>query len=257
MLLAMNIGNMHITLGCYEGEQLIASSYFSTEKHFSEDQYAAQIRSILKLYDVNCEEIDGAIISCVVPELALVIKHAIKKLFNIRVLIVGPGVKSGLNILIDNPAQLGADLVACSVAAINKYPLPCIIVCFEIATSICVIDENGNFVGSIISAGVDSSLKALADGAALLTHVSVETPPNVVGRNSIHSMQSGLVHGTASMIDGLILRIKKEFKNFEEPSLLATGTFSQNIIKECFNDIAICDDLILDGLRMIYYKNIK
>jgi type III pantothenate kinase len=254
VILAINIGNTHITLGGYKEEKLVFSSRMATELKNTEEQYAISLKAILDLHELDAKNFSGAIISSVVPGLTALIQQAIRMILGVTALIVGPGVKSGLNILIDNPAQLGADLVTSAVAAISKFPLPCILIYFETATTISVIDKKGNFKGCIISAGVNTTLDILTDRTALLTHVSIETPPSVIGKNSIHSMQSGLVYGTACMIDGLVSRIEQELK--ETTTVVATGQRANEITRNCQREVTVADNLILEGLRLIYLKNI-
>ncbi len=253
MLLTVDIGNSNITLGAYQGDHLIFVSRMVTEKRFTDEQYAIQLKEIMALHDVTMKEFSGAIICCVVPELTLAFQRAIQMLTGIKPLVLGPGIKSGLNILIDNPAQLGADLVAGAIAAIALYPLPCIVFDLGTATTAGVIDKKGNFIGAIISAGVKITLEALTSRAAQLTHISIEAPQKVIGKNSISSMQSGIVFGTAAMLDGLVDRIEEEMG--EKAFVVATGGLANEIVINCRREVAICDNLVLEGLRLIYEKN--
>lgn len=255
MLLAVDIGNSHITLGGYEGDTLRFMAHLVTETRRTDDQYAIELNDLMTLYHWNIHDIDGVIICSVVPELCSTIKSAVYKVTGVVPMVLGPGIKTGLNILIDNPAQLGADLVAGAVAAIAKFPLPCIIFDLGTATTISVIDKNGNFIGGMICAGVGITLEALTSRTALLPHVSIEKPSAMIGKNSIDSMQSGLVIGTAAMLDGMAERIEKELGS--SASLVATGGLAPIVAPNCWRDITLCENLLLDGLKIIYNKNKK
>ena len=166
---------------------------------------------------------------------------------------LGPGVKTGLNIKIDNPAQLGADLVAGAVGALDAYTLPCIIIDMGTASTISVLDKNGTFLGGSIAAGVKLTLKALTENTAQLTSIPIEAPQSVIGRNTVECMQSGLVYGTAAMIDGLLDKIEEELG--QEATVVATGGLSKEIITHCKRNIIYDENLLLEGLRVIYEKN--
>lgn len=253
MLITIDIGNSYVSFGGYEGEKLIFVSDIVTDGKKSEDQYAVEIGNIMELYKIDIEKIDGGIISSVVPELTGVIKNALKKLSGIECLVVGPGVKSGININIDNPAQLGADTVAEAVAVIDKFPCPAIICDLGTATVLGVIDKNKNFNGVIIAAGVGTTSDAFSKNTALLPHVSIDIPKRLVGKNTVNSVQSGLIFGTAAMIDGLISRIERELG--EKTTVIATGKMTDRIIPHCESEIIISDYLVFEGLRLIYNKN--
>lgn len=254
MLLAVDIGNSYITLGGFNEDNLIFVSKVVTQTRNTEDQYAVELQSVMALHKVRVTDFTGAIISSVVPELTLTIKNVIAKLTGLEIMVVGPGLKSGLNILIDNPAQLGADLVAGAVAAISRYPMPCIIFDLGTATAASVIDKKGNFRGGVISAGVGTTLEALTSRTALLTNVSIEAPPSVIGKNSYQCMQSGLVYGTACLIEGLANKIELELG--DTATLIATGGLAKDIVRHCNREILVCENLVLEGLRIIYLKNL-
>ena len=255
MLITIDIGNSYVSFGGYEGEKLLFVSDIVTDSKKSEDQYAVEFGNIMSLYKIDIEKIDGGIISSVVPELTGVIKGAIKKLCGVDCLVVGPGVKSGINLNIDNPAQLGADTVAEAVAVINKYPCPAIICDLGTATVLAVIDKNKNFNGVIIAAGVGTTSDGFSKKTALLPHVSIEQPKKIIGKNTVSSVQSGLIHGTAAMIDGLILRIERELG--EKTTIIATGKMTERIIPHCDRNILISEYLVFEGLRLIYLKNME
>ncbi len=253
MILTVDIGNSYITIGGYIESKLIFVSDVVTDQYRTSDQYAIDLLNLMRLKEVETGNITGAILSSVVPELTETIRDAIHTLTGITALAVGPGVKSGLNIRIDNPAQLGADTVACAVAALEYYEPPCIICDLGTATVLSVIDREKRFLGVIIAAGIGTTQDIFTRRTALLPHVNIEKPKKLIGKNTINSVQSGLINGTASMIDGLILRIERELNC--EAKIIATGKMTEKVIPFCDRSIEIRDYLLLDGLRLIYERN--
>lgn len=253
MLLTIDIGNTNITLGAYNSDVLQLTARIATDSRKTDDQYAIELKDILSLYGISCEEIEDCIISSVVPSVGSNISRAVSKLCQIVPLMLGPGIKTGLNIKIDNPAQLGADLVAGAVGAIDAYKMPCVVIDMGTASTISVLDKNGTFMGGVISAGVHLTLKALTENTALLSSIPIETPKSVIGTNTPECMQSGLVYGTAAMIDGILEHITAELG--ESPTVVATGGLSKEIITHCKTNIIYNETLLLEGLRVIYEKN--
>ncbi len=253
VLLTIDIGNTNITLGAYNSNFLAFTARLATDTRKTDDQYAIEIKHILSLYDIKSQDIEDCIIATVVPSVGKQISQAVAKLCQIVPLMLGPGIKTGLNIKIDNPAQLGADLVAGAVGAIDNYTMPCVVIDMGTASTISVLDKNGAFLGGVISAGVHLTLKALTENTALLSSIPIEAPKSVIGSNTTESMQSGLVFGTAAMIDGLLEKITAELG--ENPTVVATGGLSKEIIVHCKNNIIYNENLLLEGLRAIYEKN--
>ncbi|MBQ3181880.1 MAG: type III pantothenate kinase [Clostridia bacterium] len=255
MFLAIDIGNTNVVIGKYEKSELTYVARIMTNASESAAEYAVKIKSILALDKSNPDKIDGAIISSVVPPLTNTIKNAVKMLYDIDALVVGPGIKTGINLQVDNPAQVGADLICACVAAYNKYKTPALIIDMGTATKIMVVDENAVFLGVSIIPGVELSLKALSGGTAQLPQISLDAPSRVIAKNTVECMKSGIIYGNASMIDGMIERIEAEF----EPcaTLVATGGYASKVIPHTKLDITIDENLILDGLRIIYDKNRK
>lgn len=253
MLLAIDIGNTNITLGGYRDDILSFTARLATDTALTSDQYAVMLKDVLALYGEDAYDVEDCIISSVVPQVGTALAKAVSQLCEIVPLIIGPGVKTGLNIKIDNPAQLGADLVAGAVGAISKYTLPCIIIDMGTASTISVVDKNGCFLGGVIAAGVRLTLKALAENTAQLTSVHIEAPESVIGSNTVDCMKSGLVYGTAAMIDGLLDRIEDELGS--PAAVVATGGLAKEIITHCDRTIMYDENLLLDGLKEIYYKN--
>lgn len=253
MLLAIDIGNTNITLGAYDNDVLCFTARLATAHGTTSDQYAVEIKNILELHGLQAARIEDCIISSVVPSVGGAVCNAVSLLCNIVPLELGPGVKTGLNIKIDNPAQLGADLVAGAVGAISEYTLPCVVIDMGTASTISVIDRNGAYLGGVISAGVRLTLKALCENTSLLPSIDISAPKSVIGSNTVDCMKSGLIFGTAAMIDGLLDKITEELG--EVPTVVATGGLSQDIIIHCNNEIIYNANLLLDGLREIYEKN--
>ena len=252
MLLAVDVGNTNIVLGVIDGEELISSGRVSTNIYETADECAMKIYSFLNLH--NNIQIDGAIISSVVPALVTTLKKAIYTVCKVNAIVVGPGIKTGLSIKIDDPAQLGADLVVGAVAAKEKYPQPTIILDLGTATTGSVLDKDGNFLGGTITTGVKTSINALTAGAALLPQIDITAPKKIIGTNSIESMQSGCVIGTACMLDGLIDKFEQELG--EKATVVVTGGLGKSIAKNCSHDMMIVENLLIDGLQIIYNKNI-
>lgn len=253
MLLTVDIGNTNINLGIFDGDLLSVSSRFATERQKTADQFAIDFLNIFSIYNVDFNNISGAVISSVVPEITVHVKTAVEKLIGTNVIVLSPGVKTGLNIMIDNPAQLGADLAAGAVGAVAEYPLPAFVVDLGTATKIFAVDESRGFRGCIISPGVAISLQALTKTSSLLPAISLEPPKKACGTNTIESMQSGIVLGTASMIDGLLDRFAEELG--EPKTIIATGGLSSFVVPVCKRDIIYDGDLVLKGLKAIYKKN--
>lgn len=256
MILAVDIGNTNITVGLYKNDALMLVSRAATDRSRMPDQYAVEFSGIFELYGIKPSNFSGAIISSVVPELTGNIKTAIELVTGKSPLVLGPGVKTGLNILIDNPAQLGADLVAGAVGAVEKYDMPCLVLDLGTATKISVLDSSGKYRGCTIAPGVRISLNALSSGTSQLPSISLEAPHSAIGTNTIASMQSGMVLGTAAMLEGMCERLEEALGE-KVKTIVATGGIAGDIVKYCRMDV-ICDrDLVLDGLKVIYDKNKK
>lgn len=253
MLLAIDIGNTNIVLGGFEGDKLTFVARIATNATKTEDEYATKIRSILVLHKVETASVKGAIISSVVPPLNSVMKQAIRIVYGIEPIMVGPGIKTGINILCDNPSTVGADLICACVAANQIYGSPALIVDMGTATKMMVIDKNGAFIGVSIIPGVGIALKALASNTAQLPQISLEAPESVIGKNTVDCMRSGVVYGNACLIDGMIERINEEMG--EELQVIATGGLASTIVCHCKHKIIQDEDLVLKGLNVLYNKN--
>ena len=255
MILALDIGNTHIVMGCIENKEIKNIARMTSDTLKTEHEYAVLIKEILEIDGIDYTNIEGAIISSVVPPLNSTIKGAIERVTGHRPMIVGAGLKTGLNIMIDNPAQLGSDLAVAGVAALAAYKPPIIIIDMGTATTMTVIGENSALLGGPIMPGVALSMRALASNTSQLQNISIEAPKNCIGKNTIDSMKSGAVFGAAAMIDGMIDRIEEELGG--KATAVATGGLSHRIIPYCKHEIICDDDLLLKGLEIIYYKNAK
>lgn len=253
MILAVDIGNSNIVMGCFEDEKILFTERLSTNLQATTLEYTIMIKNILELNGFNDCSFQGGIISSVVPSVTLAVKAAMERLTDHRVMVVGPGIKTGLKILLDNPAQLGSDRVADAVEAINNYPVPIIIVDMGTATTISVIDHDKNFLGGMILPGLRASLDSLTNRTSQLPNISLVPPKKIIGSNTIDCMKSGVINGTASSIDGIIDRIEDELG--EKCTVISTGGVSQTIIPFCKKDIILDDQLLLKGLMIIYNKN--
>lgn len=251
MILAIDVGNTNIVLGVMENEKIVFSGRLSTNINETDEEYAMKIHSFLRLH--NLFDIEGAIISSVVPALVGTLKKAVKLITGVNALVVGPGIKTGLSIEIDDPATLGADLVVGAVAAKEKYPHPTIIFDLGTATTGTVINAKGACIGGMIAAGVKSSINALSTGTAQLPQISITAPTKVIGTNTVDCMKSGAVIGAAVMLDGFVDRFEKELG--QKATVVVTGGLGKSIVKNCTHEMIIDENLLLDGLRIIYHKN--
>jgi len=255
MILALDVGNTNITIGCIEDEEISHVFRISTNVTRTADEYAVQINNMLTFTGIDRTSIVGAVISCVVPPLTRVFKDAVKLLVDVEAIVVGAGVKTGLNILIDDPAQLAGDMAATAVGALTTYKLPVIIVDLGTATKMFVLDKNGGFIGGAILPGVTLSMNALAAGTAQLPRVPVEAPTKSISSNTIDAIKSGVIFGAAAEIDGMTERFEAELG--EQATIVATGGISGAVYRHCKREIVHDPNLILRGLGVIYEKNKK
>lgn len=253
MLLAVDIGNSNIVLGGMREQEICFISRLKTDAGQTADQYAVELWGILALYGLTQKDIDRAIISSVVPQLNDSFCDAVRHACGVEPLLVGPGVKTGLNIRIDNPAQLGADMVVAAVGALSRYPLPLILIDLGTATTFSVLDASGTFLGGSILPGVVISLEALTSRAAQLPGISLTAPKRAIGTNTVDCMRSGVLLGHASMLDGMIDRMEQELG--EETTVVATGGLAPLIVSHCRHTITCDNDLMLYGLWLIDHKN--
>ena len=253
MILAIDIGNTNIVLGCCRGEEILFRERLSTVHTSTVLEYAAMLKTAFEMNVISPDGIHGAILSSVVPTVTATMKAAVEKYTHITPLIVGPGIKTGLKIQIDNPAQLGSDMVVAAVAGVQRYPLPQILIDMGTATTISVLDKFGTYRGGMILPGVTISHNALIRETAQLQKIPFEMPKTLIGRNTVDSMKSGLLYGSAGALDGLVDRINAELG--ETCTVVATGGLASVITPLCRNEILVDDDLLLKGLLFLYNKN--
>ena len=254
MILAIDAGNTHIVLGCLDGENTLFTARLSTDRNKTADEYALMIRSLFDLHQVDRKGLEGAILASVVSELTGALRAAAKIVTHHDPIVVGAGIKTGVNIKIDDPGQLGADLVVGAVAATARYPKPLIIFDMGTANTMSVIDREGRFLGGAILAGLRLSVDALSSGTSQLPRIQLAVPPKVVCSNTVECMQSGALYGHAAMLDGLIDRVEDELG---EPmaSVIATGGLAHLVVPLCRREVTVEEDLMLQGLKLIYDKN--
>lgn len=253
MILAIDIGNTNIVIGCCEDGKILFSDRVSTNHSATSLEYAAIFRTAFDMNSVDTSSLDGAIISSVVPSVTNAVKEAAERFTHKKAMIVGPGIKTGLSIVIDNPAQLGSDLVVDAVAGINEYSLPLVIIDMGTATTLSVVDAKGNYIGGMIVPGVGVSHDSLISRTSQLPKIALEPPHKVIGRNTVECLKSGILYGNAGTIDGLIQRINEEMGT--ECTVVATGGLAKVIIPLCKSNITLDDALMLKGLMIIYNKN--
>ena len=253
MILAVDIGNTNIVVGCIKGEEICFVERMSTEATRTELEYAISFKNVLEMYGISIEQLDGGIISSVVPPVTNIVKRSVEKILNTEVMLIGPGVKTGLNILMDNPKTLGSDLVVNAVAGISEYPVPLILIDLGTATTISVIDNKKNYIGGMILPGIRVSTDSLTSRTSQLPRIGVEEPRRLIGTNTIDCMKSGMIYGNASCLDGMIQRINRELG--EKATVVATGGLARFIVPHCLEHVILDDELLLKGLKYIYYKN--
>lgn len=255
MILAIDAGNSNIVIGYIENGAIIGKNRIVTNRNEQDYGYAIKLRQAFEFDGIDCRGFEGAIISSVVPPITLALKSAVKKVTGLDALVVGSGMKTGLNVRIDDPGTLGADFVADSVAVIDRYGLPAIVIDMGTATTITVVDETKSFAGGAIVPGVHLSFSALASGTSLLPNISIEAPPKCIGTNTADCMKSGAVYGTAALVDGMIERMEEELGR--PATVIATGGLASRVIPYCRRKIEYDPDLLLRGLELLYLKNMK
>lgn len=253
MVLTIDIGNTNITVGGFDGEELVFVARISTDDTKTEDEYASKLLNILAMHNVEKKSVKGAIIASVVPPLNSVMAKAVKFVYGVEPLLVGPGIKTGINIHCDTPSSVGADLICGCVAAHYIYGSPSLIVDMGTATKMTVMNGKGAFIGVSIIPGVRMGMKALSDYTAQLPQVSLEAPENVVAKNTADCIRSGVIFGSAALVDGMIDRINDEVG--EELPVYATGGLASVIIEHCRHKIILDEHLVLKGLNILYRKN--
>lgn len=253
MILAVDIGNTNIVLGCCDEGRILFRERVSTSLTATDLEYAVTLRTAVEMNGYDSTQIDGAIISSVVPTITNTVKAAIEKYARVRCKVVGPGMKTGLSIKIDNPAQLGSDLVVDAVAGINEYKAPMIIIDMGTATTLSVIDEGKNYLGGMIMPGIMISHDSLISRTSQLPRIALEEPKKLIGTNTVDCIKGGILYGSAGSIDGICDRIKQEIGRV--CTVVATGGLAPVVVPLCKTQITLDEDLLLKGLMLIYNKN--
>ena len=253
MILAIDMGNTNIVIGGIDSVQTYFLERVTTDHIKTGLEYAINIKNILEIHNVDKSQVEGAIMSSVVPPLNAPISSAVKKLFGFRPKLVGSGMKTGLNIIMDNPKTVGSDMIVDAVAVVREYPLPAVVIDMGTATTMSVVDKKGNYIGGVIFPGLRVSLDSLSSKAAQLPSISLDIPKKVIGKNTIDCMRSGFMYGSAGMIDGILDRMEEELG--EKPSAIATGGLSRFVVPLCRHKILYDEALLMKGLWILYEKN--
>ena len=255
MILAVDVGNSNIVIGGINGMDILFEARLRTDTTKTSDEYCIDLKMILEVYHVNSSDVEGAIISSVVPQVLNSMKTAVMKLTGHTPLVVGPGLKTGLNIKIENPAQTGADLVVGSVAALREHKAPLIVIDMGTATTMIVLDETGALIGGSISPGVKISMDALTGRTALLPGLQLDQPKKAIGRNTIDCMRSGIMLGAACMLDGMVERMEEELG--AKTTVVITGGIARFVVPMCRTPMVYDKDLLLKGLAILYRENTR
>ncbi len=252
MLLVVDVGNTNIVVGVYEGDKLVSSWRISSDRRRTPCELAAWMKVLFELEGMDPKSIDGAVLSSVVPPLTGVVVRAIRMLFGIGTLVVGPGVKTGMPILVDNPKEVGTDRIVNAVAAYSKYGGPLVVVDFGTATTFDVVSAKGEYLGGAISPGIAISMEALFKETAQLPRIDFSKPKSVIGKNTVDSMKSGIFYGYVCLVDGMVDLIEREIGSCR---VVATGGLAE-VVASVSSKIDLVDPwLTLEGLRIIYHKN--
>ena len=253
MLLAIDIGNTNIVIGCIRDDEIMFTARIATDRTRTSDQYGVEIKNMLEAFGVSRSDISDCIISSVVPPVFNSVRTGVLKVIGKQPMVVGPGLKTGLNIHVDVPSQVGSDRIVIAVAALAEYEAPLVLMDMGTATTIEVVEPENVYMGGVIFPGVMVSLDALTSRAAQLPGISLDKPKSVMGKNTVDCMRSGMMYGTAAMIDGIVDRIEEELGH--KSTLIATGGMARFITPLCRHNIILERDLLLKGLNIIYKKN--
>ncbi len=254
MIVVIDVGNTNIVFGVYEGKKLLNHWRMATDRDKTSDEYGMFIMNIFNHEKIDVGNVEAVVIASVVPPIMYSLEHAIKKYFKLEPIVVGPGIKTGINIKYENPREVGADRIVNAVAALELYKGPFIIVDFGTATTFCAVTANGEYLGGVICPGIKISAEALFQKAAKLPRIELIKPDTVIGRNTVSSMQSGIVFGYVGKVDYIVRRMKKEMKE-DNIKVIATGGLARLIASESETIDEINGLLSLDGLRIIYERN--
>ena len=250
MLLAIDIGNSNIVIGGIENDQIKFEARIATDRIKTSDQYGVEIKNILNLFEGSPQQVEDCIISSVVPPVFNAVRTGVIKLTGLTPMVVGPGIKTGLNIQMDNPASVGSDLIVAAVAALQEYQAPLMLIDMGTATTITVVDKDNTYIGGAIIPGVRVSAEALSSRAAQLPGIQLDRPRRLIGKNTVECMRSGIMYGAAAMLDGLCDRMEEELGY--PCRVVASGGVAGMVVPHCRRKVECSDTLLLDGLKVIY-----
>ncbi len=253
MLLAIDIGNTNIVIGCIQDDKIMCEARIATDKTRTSDQYGVEIKSMLEAYGCRIEEVEDCIISSVVPPVFNAVRSGVYKITERKPMVVGHGLKTGLDIRMDSPSQVGSDRIVISVAALAKRQAPLILIDMGTATTVEVIEPKNRYIGGLIIPGARISLDALTSRAAQLPGINLDKPGKIIAKNTVDAMRSGIMYGTAALLDGVLDRIEEELGH--PSTIVATGGVAPHIVSLCRHKITIERDLLLQGLNVIYKMN--
>ena len=254
MLLVIDVGNTNIVFGLYDGDMLVSHWRLATDMHKTADEYAILLNNLLEFQKLSLKDIGSAIISCVVPPLLLGVELVCRKYLNVTPVVIGPGIKTGMPILYDNPLEVGAARIVNAVAGYEKHKKALIIVDFGTATTFDYVTKKGEYAGGAIAPGLMISLEALFDRASKLPRVELTKPKDIIGKTTVAAMQSGVVYGYISLVEGIVARMKGAVKT--DPYVIATGGLSSFVYRESKSIDEVDEFLTLRGLKILYEKNI-
>ena len=253
MLFAIDVGNTNIVLGGIDNGKILFVERLSTDHNKTALEYALSFRDLLDLHGFSAKDVSAAMIASVVPPVTSTLQKALEKITDASVMTVGPGLKTGLNVLMDNPAQVGADLIVGAVAGIHEYACPLVIIDMGTATTMCVLDKDKRYIGGMIMPGLRASLDSLTSRTSQLPRIDLNPPRKLIGKNTVDCMKSGILYGHASCLDGMIDRIQEDLG--AEVTVVATGGLAGRITPLCRHSIILDDELLLKGLWLLYEKN--
>jgi type III pantothenate kinase len=253
VLLAVDVGNTQTHLGAFRGQELVEHWRFATVRESTADEIGAALRNLLALRKLGFEDLEASIISTTVPQLGPEWEHCAQRYLGHDMLVVGPGLKTGMPIRLDNPRELGPDRLVNAVAAHARFGGPCVVVDFGTANTFDVVSADGEYLGGIIALGVEISLEALTERAARLPKVDLEEPRGLIGKSTIDAIRSGVIYGVAAQVDGIVRRLRAELG--EEAAAIATGGLAEHIVPHTETIDEIDDLLTLTGLRLIHERN--